>query len=334
MTKKITTIILAVILITAMLPTVAFASNEFFNPDDFATHAELLEAVMVEYHRHNGTGAEYAAIYASYERARDVIIARENAEMLAQIEAANQPPATGINTASDWAIDAITEMDFIQPFSDYRTDITRGEFIDMVIRWIEVETGTDIWSTIGVPMWITDDELEHSYGTIWHYPINRENKLDAAIRIGFTDGQNLEGTLTREQAATMVMRAFNMVNHINYTRETTGSVIFSFGFSSLRDGTSTIWGADGNPIFVPNTETTAIINAPIAAPTATFNDMAEVNSWAIGGVNFVAANGIMQGSGGNFSPRQNLTVEMAIVLINNIDMENIEIEDESDEWIR
>jgi len=264
MTKKIITTILAIILIAAMMPTVAFAAE---TPEEFRRRVA--------------------------ENSIDAYVA---------------------DTISSWANDAVfgsyVGQETIGMFNNYKADISRLDFITTIMTWVEVSTGIDstlqyqaltqpifaefgwwVMSTAGqLEAGATNITLSYANGTDGAYTAQAA-RLTAAMFLGLTDGQNLYNSLTREQAATMIMRAVTLVNKVK---------------------------ADGM-----NYIETSVIQAPINAPTATFNDMAQVSSWAVGGVNFVAANGIMQGSGGNFSPRQNLTVEMAIVLINNIDLDRI-----------
>ena len=62
----------------------------------------------------------------------------------------------------------------------------------------------------------------------------------------------------------------------------------------------------------------ADVNNP---PTADFNDLNTASSWALNGVNYVRANGIMQGTSTNppmFSPKTNYTREQSIITFNNI----------------
>jgi hypothetical protein len=54
-------------------------------------------------------------------------------------------------------------------------------------------------------------------------------------------------------------------------------------------------------------------------PPSGFADMGSASSWAVDGINFVRANGIMQGTGNdNFSPSANYTREQSIITFNNI----------------
>jgi len=55
-------------------------------------------------------------------------------------------------------------------------------------------------------------------------------------------------------------------------------------------------------------------------PESGFSDMGSAASWALDGINFVRANGIMQGTGDNkFSPNSTYTREQSIITLNNID---------------
>ncbi|MCL2002736.1 MAG: S-layer homology domain-containing protein [Oscillospiraceae bacterium] len=55
-------------------------------------------------------------------------------------------------------------------------------------------------------------------------------------------------------------------------------------------------------------------------PTADFADLSATVGWAQPGINFVRANGIMSGSGGNFMPLGTFTRQESIVTFNNIDL--------------
>ena len=62
------------------------------------------------------------------------------------------------------------------------------------------------------------------------------------------------------------------------------------------------------------------IGANVSSPPESgFSDMGSAASWAADGINFVRANGIMQGTGGNkFSPKAPYTKEQSIITFNNI----------------
>jgi hypothetical protein len=66
--------------------------------------------------------------------------------------------------------------------------------------------------------------------------------------------------------------------------------------------------------------TVKVIGADVADPPASdFGDMSAAAGWAQNGINFVGANGIMSGSGGNFNPKGTFDRQQSIVTFNNID---------------
>jgi len=94
-------------------------------------------------------------------------------------------------------------------------------------------------------------------------------------------------TLTREQAATMVVRAINFVNFVK-THET-----------------------------YTETELWAAVSASTNAADAGYSD--SISSWAKDAVNFCAANGYMSGVGDNhFDAKSNYTIEQAILVLSRI----------------
>jgi hypothetical protein len=65
--------------------------------------------------------------------------------------------------------------------------------------------------------------------------------------------------------------------------------------------------------------TARAIGANVADPPASdFGDMSAAAGWAQNGINFVGANGIMSGSGGNFNPKGTFDRQQSIVTFNNI----------------
>ena len=100
-----------------------------------------------------------------------------------------------------------------------------------------------------------------------------------------------------------------------------------------------ITSGTGNNQFTPNGQfsreqaatmimnTCRAIGADVSNPPASgFADMGTASDWAVNGINFVRAKGIMQGTGdNNFSPRANYTREQSIITFNNIDLEKIGI---------
>jgi hypothetical protein len=71
--------------------------------------------------------------------------------------------------------------------------------------------------------------------------------------------------------------------------------------------------------------TARAIGANITNPPASgFADMSQAATWAHPGINFVRANGIMSGTGGNnFSPLTNFTREQSIITFDNIVVNNL-----------
>ena len=322
MKKTIISIALVFAMLAAIFPTIAFASStpvftadtnweEVFNPDNFAT--------LDEYDR-----AARAPFYAVTDMANSGAISMEENGRIVELYYAGRQVFLVRETVSSWAQDAIfSTMDYLPAFTNYQADITRREFVDAVMRWIEHETDIiTIWNAIGLPIWSIDAPDTDAGFALTFYHFSQNDRLDAAYRIGFTDGQNMESTLTREQAATMIMRAVNMVNRINEVKaeSETGSAMFSFGFEyKVDENNKNIRDKNGNMIFVPRDETIAILNAPIPAPTADFADINQVSNENANGVNFVSANNIMGDAGGNtFDPKGLVTIERAIVSIYNI----------------
>jgi len=67
--------------------------------------------------------------------------------------------------------------------------------------------------------------------------------------------------------------------------------------------------------------TCRVIGANVGdSPDSGFADMGSASSWAVDGINYVRANGIMQGTGNDsFSPKFIYTREQSIITFNNID---------------
>ena len=70
-------------------------------------------------------------------------------------------------------------------------------------------------------------------------------------------------------------------------------------------------------------------------PASGFADIGSASSWAVDGINFVRANGIMQGTGNNyFSPKATYTREQSIITFNNIMLGSVGISNEwGDDWM-
>ena len=118
-------------------------------------------------------------------------------------------------------------------------------------------------------------------------------QIRIAWYLGLSDGKNLYATLTREQAATMIMRAMRLAEAINN------------GFTYNHDEPGQI---------------SSILTSVENIPDAGFADQDNISSWARDGVNFAKANNIMQGSGNRFNPRGTFTVEEAVVTLSRVEV--------------
>ena len=69
--------------------------------------------------------------------------------------------------------------------------------------------------------------------------------------------------------------------------------------------------------------TCKVIGVEISSNAASgFTDLNVASSWAVSGINFVRANGIMSGTGNNkFDPKSTYTREQSIITFNNIDLD-------------
>ena len=248
-----------------------------------------------------------------------------------------------LDSAGSWAHEAIESgfnsgwlyttmnIDQILIDNDYRRPITRGEFAILIYRWIEKQTNIHFeldrltrevgkneehqktldWLYSMPPFstgyWSADENLNPIWVSTTDLSIFAIESLSVAIRIGIISKDDLNDPITREQAATIIMRGVNAVNVIN---ERT---------------------ANGQSLFDTESEVKAFVDAP----QADFADIDQVSSEEKDGVNFVSANGIMGDIGNNrFDPRGLVTVERAIVSINNIDIDKINNMNSASTWAR
>lgn len=177
-----------------------------------------------------------------------------------------------IDTASGWAKDNINKAiaaklvpDYLQ--NNYTQNITRGEFCNMAIWYIDAKTG-------GNGAKFINDYIEKNNITVNEdvFSDTQDMSIIYANALGIVSGIgggkfDPDGFITREQSATMLMRLQTAMG-VN----TSGS------------------------------------------PNAGFADNAKISSWAVDGVNYVFANGIMNGvDNNNFDPQGTYTREQAIV---------------------
>jgi len=246
------------------------------------------------------------------------------------------------------------DRQIIASTSDFKADITRGEFAKMMMIWVMYATETmpaDLLTRMGQDYilgstntnppcgrlasgqwWIGVNPLTHSFHDVKfgyrfelidnkiyqngiYYSMETGNDfppllledtlIEYAYRLGIVSGTkiielesypdcpdrwfNPNDTLTREQAATMVVRAINFVNFVK-THET-----------------------------YTETELWAAVRASTNAADAGYSD--SISSWAKDAVNFCAANGYMSGVGDNrFDAKSNYTIEQAILVLSRISL--------------
>ena len=112
-----------------------------------------------------------------------------------------QPTPKGANTLSDWAQSAVSDAidkDFVSTSlqTNYTDSITRGEFAMLAMRWVRY-TGFDMYS---IHPTHTFSDVKNAYYVEQAYALG--------IVKGITDDTfDPDGLITREQAATMLMRA-------------------------------------------------------------------------------------------------------------------------------
>ena len=399
--KKLISSILFILIISAMLPITALASegmtaqeylvyiqkftdeeiDRILDPTQYATLDEFNEGTQELHNAWIGAGvrvnysnvAESNAVQAAstelflravdkYQATRAVVEANEIARQ--------QLPH--LDTASSWAQEAILDNGRISHMSlraildldlDYQSEITRIEFIDMLITWAGTVAGhnnINVARPYGAHL---EDEFIHdliisrnpnyNLNDIAYMlpnfdapnpadrvpnpdnPIYRVHRtvtsVGQAMYLGLTDGSNLFGTLTREQAATLIMRTVNLVNMANSDRPLQlqrEDIDDAEILARLREAPHLRDLPDHElSMLVLNEkvgiqqrhfeETKQMIQAPINAPDAGFDD--NISSWAVDGVNFCRANRIMNGVGNNrFNPRGTFTVEQAIVALSRV----------------
>jgi len=185
------------------------------------------------------------------------------------------PPlsAPNLETADSWARDEIisaVNKGFVP--SDlqgrYKDVITRLEFCRMAIKFVEYATGKTIDSVMA------EKGVTRNAGA---FNDTSDPDILAAFALGITNGTGDKqftpnGSIDREQAATMLMRLAKVIGI-----------------------------GEGNP------------------PPSGFADIGSASDWAVDGIDFCFANGIMQGTGGNlFSPKDTFTRQQSIMTFDRI----------------
>lgn len=178
-----------------------------------------------------------------------------------------------LNTASTWAREGISsaiKKGFVPADiqNDYKKVITRAEFCEMAIKYIEYVKQKDI------DMVLAEKGVNRDP---YAFTDTSSQDILAAFALGVTKGTGNRmftpnGQFNREQAATMLTNICRVLDK----------------------------GTD-------------------STPTSSFADMDSVSSWAVNGVNFCHANGIMVGTSKNtFSPKGPFTREQSIITFINI----------------
>ena len=156
-------------------------------------------------------------------------------------------------------------------------------------------------------------DLQNNYKNV----ITRAEFCRMAIKwVEYVTGKAIDAVLTEK----------GLSRDLNAFTDTKDSDILAAFALGITNGT-------GNNQFSPNGKfnrqqaagmimnTCKAIGADVSNPPASdFADLGSAAGWAINGINFVRANGIMQGTGNsNFSPTATYTREQSIITFNNID---------------
>ena len=147
------------------------------------------------------------------------------------------PFAPNLPTASEWAHEGITEA-YSKGFipeelqSNYQNVITRAQFCRMAVRWLEYATGN------GIDAVLAEKGLTRDLNV---FTDTDDPDILAAFALGITNGIggssfDPDGQITREQAATMIMRICKAIG------ADIGSLPPS-GFADMENASS--WAHDG-----------------------------------------------------------------------------------------
>ena len=152
------------------------------------------------------------------------------------------------------------------------------------------------------------DYMGRTFGEISHFP--RTNALN--LQLTYFSPDRL---VTREEAAAMVARAVNFVELMGTRYEE--QPVRRTNLVPCPLGTGMLMSIP-EPCFT-QAEVHAHISQPSGAPNQNFADQHTISDWARDAVNFVGHRNIMGGVGDNrFGPHSNITIEQAIVTLNNI----------------
>ena len=196
--------------------------------------------------------------------------------------------------------------------------------LSSVIEFVDPPTPIDsasIWAreeiNVAVAKGFVPADLQGSYANI----ITRAEFCRMAIKwVEYSTGKSIDAILSER----------NLLRNPNVFTDTSDPDILAAFALGITSGT-------GNNQFSPNGEfsrqqaatmimnTCRVVGANVSNPPASgFADMGSAASWAVDGIDFVRANGIMQGTGSNnFSPTATYTREQSIITFNNINYDTL-----------
>jgi hypothetical protein len=183
------------------------------------------------------------------------------------------PPTTPWSKASDWAVTELNKArdKGLIPSAlnglDYTKPITRLQYVGVAVKLYEQLSGKT-----AIPVAVN--------------PFTDTNDVDVlkAYNVGLTSGTSAttfspNSLLTREQASTMLTRAYKAASLDGWTAATDSKYVLDY------------------------------------TKPANFADDADISDWAKPSVYYMAAQGIVQGVGGNkFSPQSDTTIEQALLI--------------------
>ena len=207
------------------------------------------------------------------------------------------------------------------------TDSSYNEFIEFLSGEVTIKVlqldSANFWARDGIAAAIAKgfvaDDLQDNYSDI----ITRAEFCRMAINwMESATGKNIDAVLAKKGLSR---------NPIAFADSSDPDILAAFALG--------VTNGVGNNLFDPNGQfsreqaATMIMNTCKAIgsnvdnpPASSFADIGSASSWAVNGINFVSANGIMQGTGdNNFSPSAPYTREQSIITFNNINQSTLPV---------
>ncbi|MCL1859831.1 MAG: S-layer homology domain-containing protein [Oscillospiraceae bacterium] len=230
-------------------------------------------------------------------------------------------PTTGLSTSQMKEQASFEEFDFKNVWT-FKNGVNNGYPVLMTFYPTAPNIGIAAeWAREGITeaynKGFIPDELQNDYKSI----ITRQEFCRMAVRwVEYATGKSIDVILS-EKGLSRNPNAFTDTDNPDIL------AAFALGITS---GT-------GNNEFTPlgqftrEQAATMIMNTCKAigvivsnSPSAGFDDMNNAAEWAVAGINFVRANGIMQGMGNNiFNPKGTYTRQESIITFNNIKLETL-----------